>query len=54
MYSFDFLRPCRRLYYTQFIGNPADRPIIVGSSDFVGIGLIDTDVYIPGGNSQQW
>jgi hypothetical protein len=38
-----------RLYYTQFIGDPISRPIIKGCSNFEGIGLIDTDVYIPGG-----
>lgn len=37
-----------RLYYTQFIGDPHNRPIIKGCSKFTGIGLIDTDPYIPG------
>lgn len=38
-----------RLYYTQFIGHPTNRPTIVGCPTFRGIGLIDTDPYIPGG-----
>ncbi|EGX44187.1 hypothetical protein AOL_s00210g59 [Orbilia oligospora ATCC 24927] len=46
--------PIIQLYYTQFIGNYNNRPIIKGSKDFVGIALIDTNVYIPGGNGDQW
>ncbi|KAK6507623.1 hypothetical protein TWF481_006049 [Arthrobotrys musiformis] len=47
-------KPIIQLYYTQFIGNYNNRPIIKGSKDFVGIALIDTNVYIPGGNGDQW
>jgi glucan 1,3-beta-glucosidase len=43
-----------RYYYTQFIGDPNDRPTIKGMSNFTGIALIDTDVYIPGGNGNEW
>jgi hypothetical protein len=38
-----------RLYYTQFIGHPTNRPTILGCETFAGIALIDTDPYIPGG-----
>jgi hypothetical protein len=38
-----------RLYYTQFIGHPTNRPTILGCETFSGIALIDTDPYIPGG-----
>jgi hypothetical protein len=31
-----------------------NRPTIKGSFDFTGIALIDTDVYIPGGNGDEW
>lgn len=41
-----------RLYYTQFIGHPFFRPVIRGCSNFSGIGLIDTDPYIPQGYVQ--
>lgn len=38
-----------RYYYTQFIGHPINRPTILGCASFSGIGLIDTDPYIPRG-----
>ncbi|KAK6336839.1 hypothetical protein TWF718_009627 [Orbilia javanica] len=47
-------KPIIQLYYTQFIGNYNNRPTIKGSKDFVGIALIDTNVYIPGGDGDQW
>ncbi|KAF3931246.1 hypothetical protein ABW19_dt0200752 [Dactylella cylindrospora] len=47
-------KPIIQLYYTQFIGNWNNRPTIKGASNFVGIALIDTNVYIPGGNGDQW
>ncbi|KAK6343478.1 hypothetical protein TWF730_011067 [Orbilia blumenaviensis] len=47
-------KPIIQLYYTQFIGNYNNRPIIKGSKDFVGIAMIDTNVYIPGGDGDQW
>ena len=47
-------RPIIQLYYTQFIGNANDRPTILGTSDFVGIALMDTDVYIPEGRGSEW
>ncbi|KAM7192998.1 Exo-beta-1,3-glucanase [Rhypophila sp. PSN 637] len=39
--------PIVQLYYTQFIGDPHDRPIIKGCDKFTGIALVDTDHYIP-------
>jgi glucan 1,3-beta-glucosidase len=47
-------RPIIQYYFTAFIGHPIDRPVIKGSFKFRGIALIDTDVYIPGGNGEQW
>ena len=38
--------PLIQYYYTNFIGDPHDRPIIKGTPDFKGIALIDTDPYI--------
>ncbi|KAI0103923.1 pectate lyase superfamily protein-domain-containing protein [Nemania sp. FL0031] len=46
--------PIIQYYYTQFVGNPTTRPVIKGSHDFTGIALFDSDVYIPGGNGDEW
>ncbi|AEO70912.1 glycoside hydrolase family 55 protein [Thermothielavioides terrestris NRRL 8126] len=46
--------PIIQYFYTQFIGDPNNVPIIRGSKNFTGIALIDTDVYIPGGNGAEW
>ncbi|RHZ63561.1 hypothetical protein CDV55_106217 [Aspergillus turcosus] len=46
--------PIIQYYYTQFVGDPNDRPTIKGSANFTGIALIDTDPYIPGGNGDEW
>lgn len=40
--------------FTVFVGDPHRLPTIVGSSEFRGISLIDTDVYIPNGGGEQW
>lgn len=37
------------MYYSQLVGNPTDRPVIKGTSNFTGIALIDADPYGPGG-----
>ncbi|GAB7356620.1 hypothetical protein MBLNU459_g7342t1 [Dothideomycetes sp. NU459] len=37
-----------------FVGDPKDRPVLKGSSDFQGIAIIDTDPYIPEGNGDEW
>jgi pectate lyase-like protein len=47
-------RPIVQYYYTVFTGHPEDRAVIKGSKNFVGMALIDTDVYIPGGNGENW
>ncbi|KAK4238373.1 glucan 1,3-beta-glucosidase [Achaetomium macrosporum] len=46
--------PIIQYYFTQFIGDPTNKPTIKGLPTFQGIALIDTDVYIPGGNGSQW
>ncbi|KAH8803504.1 pectate lyase superfamily protein-domain-containing protein, partial [Xylogone sp. PMI_703] len=46
--------PIIQYYYTQFVGDPTSLPTIKGMSTFSGIALIDTDVYIPGGNGSEW
>lgn len=52
--TYKICRPIVQLYYTQFIGDPHDRPIIKGCDEFEGIALIDTDPYIPGGGGTNW
>ncbi|KAM7208230.1 Pectate lyase superfamily domain containing protein [Naviculisporaceae sp. PSN 640] len=47
-------RPIIQYYYTQFIGHPLDKPVIVGCNTFRGIALIDTDPYVPGGAGKGW
>ncbi|KAI0196341.1 pectate lyase superfamily protein-domain-containing protein [Astrocystis sublimbata] len=49
-------KPLIQYYYTQFIGDPTASPLptIKGMATFAGIALIDTDVYIPGGNGSEW
>lgn len=34
------------LYYTQFVGDATNLPIIKGTPDFSGIGLLDSDPYL--------
>lgn len=47
-------KPIMQYYYTIFTGDPVRRPTIVGSSDFQGIALIDTDYYIPNADGSEW
>ncbi|KAK5108854.1 hypothetical protein LTR62_007744 [Meristemomyces frigidus] len=43
--------PLIQYYYTQFIGDANDLPRIVATPDFFGIGLFDSDRYLPYGFS---
>ena len=47
-------QPIIQYYYTQFIGDPLNLPVIKAAPNFQGIAVIDTDPYIPGGNGAQW
>jgi glucan 1,3-beta-glucosidase len=47
-------KPIIQYYYTQFIGNPLNLPVIKAASNFEGIAVLDTDPYIPGGGGTQW
>jgi hypothetical protein len=47
-------RPLIQYYYTAFIGEAKNRPIIKPTANFKGIALIDTDFYIPGKNGDNW
>lgn len=41
--------PLIQYYYTQFIGDANNLPTIMATSDFYGIGIFDSDVYLPYG-----
>ena len=43
--------PLIQYYYTQFIGDANNLPTIMATSGFYGIGLFDSDVYLPYGYS---
>jgi glucan 1,3-beta-glucosidase len=47
-------KPLIQYYYTQFVGDATNMPILKASAAFEGMGLIDADPYIPGGNGANW
>ncbi|KAF2434278.1 pectin lyase-like protein [Tothia fuscella] len=52
--TYSISKPIVQYYFTQFVGDPVRRPTIMGRKGFKGIALIDTDVYIDGGNGAEW
>lgn len=46
--------PIIQYYYTQFVGDPMLPPILQSSYNFTGIAIVDSDVYIPGGDGAEW
>ncbi|KAF3910421.1 hypothetical protein ABW20_dc0105272 [Dactylellina cionopaga] len=52
--TYKISKPIFQHYYTQFVGNPNDRPILKATANFQGIALIDSDFYVPGGDGGQW
>lgn len=42
------------MYYSQLVGNANNVPTIVASKDFVGLGAIQSNVYIPNQTSNEW
>ncbi|GKT58402.1 glucan 1,3-beta-glucosidase [Colletotrichum tofieldiae] len=52
--TYKICTPVIQYYYTQFVGDPNDMPIIKGCDEFQGIALFDVDPYIPGASGQQW
>ncbi|KAI0542146.1 pectate lyase superfamily protein-domain-containing protein [Xylaria digitata] len=46
--------PLIQYYYTQFVGNPNNIPVLKASPDFSGIGVISSNTYIPGASGAQW
>lgn len=47
-------KPIIQYYYTQFVGDATNLPIIKASPNFEGMGVIDADPYIPGGDGANW
>ncbi|KAF1995621.1 glycoside hydrolase family 55 protein [Amniculicola lignicola CBS 123094] len=47
-------QPIIQYYYTQFIGDAINIPTIKAAASFEGMGMIDADPYIPGGNGANW
>ncbi|KAK4173152.1 glucan-beta-glucosidase [Triangularia setosa] len=52
--TYKICSPVIQYYYTQFIGDPNDMPVIKGCDEFQGIALFDVDPYIPGASGKQW
>ncbi|KAF2124812.1 glycoside hydrolase family 55 protein [Dothidotthia symphoricarpi CBS 119687] len=47
-------KPIIQYYYTQFVGDALNLPVLKATADFEGMGVIDADPYIPGGNGANW
>lgn len=47
-------KPLIQYYYTQFVGDALNMPVLKASKTFAGMGLIDADPYIEGGNGANW
>ncbi|KAF2266470.1 pectin lyase-like protein [Lojkania enalia] len=47
-------KPIIQYYYSQFVGDIFDLPILKASASFVGMAVVDADPYIPGGNGANW
>jgi glucan 1,3-beta-glucosidase len=46
--------PIIQYYYSQFVGDALNMPVLKATADFEGMGLIDADPYIPEGNGANW
>ncbi|GLA11528.1 hypothetical protein AnigIFM62618_005494 [Aspergillus niger] len=46
--------PINASYYSQLVGNANDLPVIKTSPSFIGLGAIQSDVYIPNDNGDEW
>ena len=46
--------PINAAYYSQLVGNPNNLAIIKTARLFVGLGAIQTDVYVNGSNGAEW
>lgn len=52
--TYKICTPVIQYYYTQFVGDPNDMPVIKGCDKFQGIALFDVDPYKPGESGAQW
>ncbi|KAF2735693.1 pectin lyase-like protein [Polyplosphaeria fusca] len=46
--------PIVQYYYTQFIGDANNLPVLKASASFKGMAIVDADPYIDGGNGANW
>ncbi|KAF2153724.1 glycoside hydrolase family 55 protein [Myriangium duriaei CBS 260.36] len=46
--------PINAYYYSQLVGHANSPPTIKTSANFIGLGAIQTDVYVPNGASAEW
>ncbi|KAK8070234.1 LysM domain-containingprotein [Apiospora phragmitis] len=46
--------PINAMYYSQLVGNPNDRAIIKTAPNFIGLGAIQTDLYVDSADGGQW
>ncbi|KKA30026.1 hypothetical protein TD95_001514 [Thielaviopsis punctulata] len=46
--------PINAYYYSQLVGNPNDMAVIKTSPGFIGLGAIQSDVYMPNANGDEW
>lgn len=47
-------KPITQYYYTQFVGDATNLPVLKATANFEGMAVIDADPYIPGGNGANW
>ncbi|KAF2874133.1 exo-beta-1,3-glucanase [Massariosphaeria phaeospora] len=47
-------KPIIQYYYSQFVGDALQLPTLKASPNFEGMGMIDADPYIPGGDGANW
>lgn len=47
-------KPIIQYYYSQFVGDPLNMPVLKAAPTFEGMAVIDADPYIPGGNGANW
>jgi glucan 1,3-beta-glucosidase len=43
--TYKISKPLIQYYFTSFVGDPDNRPVIKGSNDFTGFALMSTDQY---------
>ncbi|KUJ15980.1 pectin lyase-like protein [Mollisia scopiformis] len=46
--------PIEAYYYSQIVGDALSPPTLKASANFVGLGVIESDVYIPIDNGDEW